>query len=82
MKCVKHILADLGGIDNVVSIEPCVTRLRCQVRHCGQVDEQALRRAGAHGVTMQGHSIQVIVGPDADLLASDLEDLWGEDREP
>ncbi|HCW43440.1 MAG TPA: PTS sugar transporter, partial [Cutibacterium acnes] len=23
----------------------------------------------------------VIVGPDADLLASDLEDLWEEDRE-
>lgn len=30
---------------------------------------------------MQGHSVQVIVGPDADLLASDLEDLWGEERE-
>ena len=81
MKRVEHILAALGGVDNVVSIEPCVTRLRCQVRRCEQVDEQALRRAGAHGVTVQGHSVQVIVGPDADLLASDLEDLWEEDRE-
>ena len=45
MKRVEHILAALGGVDNVVSIEPCVTRLRCQVRRCEQVDEQALRRA-------------------------------------
>ena len=81
MKRVEHILAALGGVDNVVSIEPCVTRLRCQVHRCEQVEEQALRRAGAHGVTVQGHSVQVIVGPDADLLASDLEDLWEEDRE-
>ncbi|MGK2309383.1 glucose PTS transporter subunit EIIB [Cutibacterium sp. V947] len=81
MKRVEHILAALGGVDNVVSIEPCVTRLRCQVRNCGQVDEQALRRAGVHGVTVQGQGVQVIVGPDADLLASDLEDLWGEDHE-
>lgn len=66
MKRVEHILAALGGVDNVVSIEPCVTRLRCQVHRCEQVDEQALRRAGAHGVTVQGHSVQVIVGPDAD----------------
>ena len=50
MKRVEHILAALGGVDNVVSIEPCVTRLRCQVRNCEQVDEQALRRAGVHGV--------------------------------
>jgi PTS system N-acetylglucosamine-specific IIB component len=64
MKRVEHILAALGGVDNVVSIEPCVTRLRCQVHRCEQVDEQALRRAGAHGVTVQGHSVQVIVGPD------------------
>lgn len=59
MKRVEHILAALGGVDNVVSIEPCVTRLRCQVRRCEQVDEQALRRAGAHGVTVQGHAFRL-----------------------
>lgn len=78
MKRVEQILAALGGQDNVVSVEPCVTRLRCQVRRAQVVDEVALRRAGVHGVTIQGTSVQVIVGPDADLLASDLEELWGD----
>ena len=27
MKRVEHILAALGGVDNVVSIEPCVLHL-------------------------------------------------------
>ncbi|WP_130864986.1 PTS transporter subunit EIIB [Acidipropionibacterium timonense] len=80
MKRIEQILAAIGRIENVVSVEPCVTRLRCQVRDGRLVDRPALRDAGVHGVTVQGDSVQVIVGPDADLLASDLEDLWGGDR--
>ena len=54
-----------------------MTRLRCQLREPDQVDRAALRDLGVHGVTVQGDSVQIIVGPDADLLASDIDDLWG-----
>ena len=73
----EQVLAAIGGMDNVISIEPCVTRLRCQLREPDQVDRAALRHLGVHGVTVQGDSVQIIVGPDADLLASDIDDLWG-----
>ena len=69
------ILAALGGGDNVVEIEPCITRLRCEVENDGVVDEAALKAAGAHGVTRRGPVVQVVVGPEADTLASDIEDL-------
>lgn len=69
------ILAALGGGDNVVEIEPCITRLRCEVENDGAVDEKALKAAGAHGVMRQGPVVQVVVGPEADTLASDIEDL-------
>jgi len=69
------ILAALGGGNNVVEIEPCITRLRCEVREEAQVDEAALKAAGAHGVLRQGSVVQVVVGPEADSLASDIEDL-------
>lgn len=69
------ILAALGGGDNVVEIEPCITRLRCEVEDGSKIDEVALKAAGAHGVLRQGNVVQVVVGPEADTLAGDIEDL-------
>ncbi len=69
------ILAALGGGDNVVEIEPCITRLRCELEDGSKVDEAGLKAAGAHGVMRQGDVVQVVVGPEADTLAGDIEDL-------
>src|SRR2546421_566556 len=69
------ILAALGGAGNIVEIEPCITRLRCELEDGSVVDEPALKKAGAHGVMRAGNTVQVVVGPEADTLASDIEDL-------
>jgi len=71
----EQIVAALGGTDNIVEIEPCITRLRTEVHDASLVDEAALKAAGAHGVLKAGNVIQVVVGPEADTLASDIEDL-------
>lgn len=71
----QAIVAGLGGAENIVEIEPCITRLRTEVRDASLVDQQALKSAGAHGVMQSGTIIQVVVGPEADTLASDIEDL-------
>jgi PTS system N-acetylglucosamine-specific IIB component len=71
----ERILAGLGGAANVVEVEACITRLRTEVRDPALVDERALRAAGAHGVLAAGSVVQVVVGPEADNLADDLDDL-------
>ena len=71
----EQILAGLGGAGNVVEIEPCITRLRTEVNDASLVDEAALKAAGAHGVISAGNVVQVVVGPEADTLAEDIEDL-------
>lgn len=71
----EQVVAALGGADNIVEIEPCATRLRTEVRDAGLVDEPALKAAGAIAVLRVGNGIQVIVGPEADTIASDIEDL-------
>jgi N-acetylglucosamine PTS system EIIB component len=71
----ERIVAGLGGADNIVEIEPCITRLRTVVSDGALVDEAALKAAGAHGVLRSGNVVQVIVGPEADNLAIDIEDL-------
>jgi len=71
----EQILAALGGAGNVVEIEACITRLRTEVRDPSLVDEKALTAAGSYGVFQSGTIIQVVVGPEAENLAEDIEDL-------
>lgn len=71
----EQIVAGLGGAANILDMEPCITRLRTEVQDASLVDEKALKAAGAHGVMRSGKVIQVVVGPQADTIASDIEDL-------
>ncbi|MBC7632732.1 PTS glucose/sucrose transporter subunit IIB [Aeromicrobium sp.] len=75
MTKAEQIVAGLGGLANIVEIEPCITRLRTEVTDPALVDQAALKAAGAYGVVVSGTAVQVIVGPEADTLASDIEDL-------
>ena len=70
-----QVLAALGGVANIIDIEPCTTRLRSEVRDPTKVVVAALRAAGAHGVMISGRVVQVVVGPSVDTLATDLEEL-------
>ncbi|QTE30445.1 PTS transporter subunit EIIB [Pengzhenrongella sicca] len=75
MSKAEQILAALGGDKNILDLEPCITRLRVEVHDPSLVDEPALKATGAFGVVRSGKVVQVVVGPEADTLASDIEDL-------
>ena len=71
----QQIVDGLGGLDNIVEVEPCITRLRTEVEDPALVDQGALKAAGAYGVVVSGNVVQVVVGPEADTIASDIEDM-------
>ena len=75
MTKAEQILAALGGAGNVVELEPCITRLRVEVEDPGRLDEEGLRSSGALGIVRSGRIIQVVVGPEADALAADIDNL-------
>ena len=75
MATAEEIVEGLGGAGNIVEVEGCITRLRTEVRDPSLVDEAALRASGAHGVIKAGTVVQVVVGPEADMLADDVQDL-------
>jgi PTS system N-acetylglucosamine-specific IIB component len=75
MSKADDILAGLGGAANIIEIEGCITRLRTEVKDPSLVDDAALKRTGAHGVVRSGQVVQVVVGPEADSLADDIQDL-------
>jgi PTS system N-acetylglucosamine-specific IIB component len=71
----EQIVAGLGGAQNIEDVEGCITRLRTEVRDASLVDQAALKAAGAHGVLVSASVVQVVVGPEADSLADDVNDL-------
>lgn len=73
----ERILTAIGGADNVVDIEPCIIRLRCRLDDPTLVDETALRALGVIEITVTGDNdtVQLVVGPAADAIAGDIEDL-------
>lgn len=75
MSKADDILAGLGGAANIIEIEGCITRLRTEVKDPSLVDDAALKRTGVHGVVKSGQVVQVVVGPEADSLADDIQDL-------
>ncbi|MBY9073924.1 PTS glucose/sucrose transporter subunit IIB [Nocardioides sp. WL0053] len=75
MSQAEQIIAGLGGRANIVEIEACITRLRTEVADAALVDTTMLKAAGVHGVMRTGSWVQVVVGPEADTIASDIEDL-------
>lgn len=75
MTKAEQILTALGGQANVVDVEPCITRLRVEVTDAALVDDAALKSSGAFGVVRSGRIVQVIVGPEADSLAVELDQL-------
>jgi N-acetylglucosamine PTS system EIICBA or EIICB component len=63
----------LGGAGNLRSVDACTTRLRLIVADQASVNESALKRLGARGVVRpSAEALQVVVGPVADQLASDI----------
>lgn len=58
-----HILSYLGGKDNIIDVTNCATRLRVNVKDGKLVHpSDDFKRIGAHGLSINGTAVQVIVG--------------------
>lgn len=73
---VVKIVNLLGGRENIVDVDACMTRLRVTVKDAAKVgDENAWKHAGALGLVIKDNGIQAVYGPKADVLKSDVQDL-------
>lgn len=66
----------LGGKDNLINIDACITRLRIEVKNTALVNDSELKKLGAAGVLKVGQNgVQVIFGAKAQFIANDLKSL-------
>lgn len=60
----QKLIQGLGGRENIVSLECCMTRLRVNPRDLARADQAALKKVdGVKGVIQTGNQIQIILGP-------------------
>lgn len=72
-----EVLAALGGEENAVSIDACITRLRVEVKDKSKVDKEKLKALGAVGVVEVGNGIQAIFGAKADAYKHEINRILG-----
>ena len=72
----ERIISLLGGRDNIVLVDACMTRLRVTVKDVGKVAKlPAWKAEGAMGLIKKDEGIQAVYGPKADVLKSDINDI-------
>lgn len=71
-----RIIQLLGGRENIVLVDACMTRLRVTVQDISKVAElPEWKSQGAMGLIKKDQGIQAVYGPKADVLKSDINDI-------
>ena len=69
-------IAALGGKDNISNIDACITRLRLVLVDRSKINEQQLKALGSKGnVKLGDNALQVILGPEAEIIADEMKTL-------
>ncbi|MGE7057550.1 glucose PTS transporter subunit IIA, partial [Paenibacillus glucanolyticus] len=74
------ILEALGGKDNIVQVQSCMTRLRLTVYNDRQIDSDALKLLGSAGIIkLGGGNVQVVFGTYSELIREEINKLMQQD---
>lgn len=65
----------LGGAENIIHADACITRLRMSLKQSGELDEKAFIPLGAKGVIRPDNtSIQIVLGAKAQHVAESIKE--------
>lgn len=71
------ILEGLGGKENIVSIDYCVTRLRLEIKDYMLINEKKIKSANVAGMIRPGkNNVQIVIGTQVQFVAEELKRLW------
>lgn len=72
----ERLLRALGGKENIVSLDNCITRLRLVVKNIEAINEEEIKATGAIAVVkLDATNLQVIIGPQVHVVKNNLDKL-------
>lgn len=70
------VVEGLGGVENIRSVENCVTRLRIDLRSTDVVDKETLERSGTSGMFFPSKNhIHLVFGPQVEFVRHAVDDI-------
>lgn len=70
------IIEGLGGFDNIVTVNNCISRLRVDVKDMSLIDEAKLKKTGSMGIVKPSEThIHVIYGPKVEAIAASVREV-------
>lgn len=69
------ILEALGGKENIISVDACITRLRVEVKDVNLVNKEMIKALGATAVVQVSNGIQAVFGVDSDKYKNKINEL-------
>lgn len=70
------ILQGVGGKENIISADNCITRLRLEIKDNILVDEKKIKEAGVAGVIRPSkNAVQIIIGTQVQFVADEFKKL-------
>ena len=71
----------LGGKENIVTVDACITRLRITLKESRSLKDEAFVALGAKGVIRPDrHSIQIVLGTKAESVAESIKNAMGKKK--
>ena len=75
------ILQALGGVENVIAVDACASRLRVSVNDSQLVQVDVLKSLGASGVMIRGaNSVHVVFGGQSDVYKTEIKNILNKDK--
>lgn len=70
------ILEGLGGKENIVTVDNCITRLRLEVKDINKIDEDKIKSTKVSGILKPGkNAVQIIIGANVQFVADELKKI-------
>lgn len=72
----KEYFRILGGLQNIVEVDSCITRLRVTLKDNTGLSEAEVKKLGAAGLIKPNNkNVQIVVGTHAELIADEINKL-------
>ena len=70
------VLEGVGGKDNIIAVDNCITRLRLEIKDYTLIDEKKIKSAGVAGVIRPSKTaVQVVIGTQVQFVAEEFKKL-------
>ncbi|WP_366249062.1 PTS transporter subunit EIIC [Terribacillus aidingensis] len=72
----QKLVENLGGKQNILINDNCMTRLRLEVKDMNEVNQQKIKQMGVHGIVeVDKHNLQIIIGSQATIVKKEIDDI-------